>query len=241
MRAPCTYTLLRACSPDRPPRVGGEAQLRLPIATSGLHARSHDSDGRVGPEPRHVRRRGVARVADAWMSDYAIPERGVAPKSRSGRTSWTPPPRSSLTTCHDPPSTDARGRHLAKPGQEISRVPPVSPIRTDPHEYGRGVRGPAQGSRVAARPVEIRFLTGDTAIVVSDDGIIFPGQDAVARERLVRDRGAGQARWRLAHRLLPQQPRQLGCRLPGMGCSLPGSGPGARIRAFRAATALARS
>jgi hypothetical protein len=150
MRAPCTYTLLRACSPDRPPRVGGEAQLRLPIATSGLHARSHDSDGRVGPEPRHVRRRVVARVADAWMSDYAIPERGVAPKSRSGRTSWTPPPRSSLTTCHDPPSTDARGRHLAKPGQEISRVPPVSPIRTDPHEYGRGVRGPAQGSRATA-------------------------------------------------------------------------------------------
>jgi len=34
--------------------------------------------------------------------------------------------------------------------------------------------------------VDVRFLTGDTAIVVSEDGIIFPGQDAVASERLVR-------------------------------------------------------
>jgi hypothetical protein len=41
--------------------------------------------------------------ADAWMSDYAMPERAVAPKSRSGPTSWTPPPpRSSSTTSHDP-------------------------------------------------------------------------------------------------------------------------------------------
>jgi uncharacterized protein (TIGR02246 family) len=34
--------------------------------------------------------------------------------------------------------------------------------------------------------VNVRFLTGDTAIVVSEDGGIFPGQDAVASERLVR-------------------------------------------------------
>jgi len=46
--------------------------------------------------------------------------------------------------------------------------------------------GPLNGSRVAARPVNVRFVTGDTAIVVSEDGIIFPGQDAVASERLVR-------------------------------------------------------
>ena len=46
--------------------------------------------------------------------------------------------------------------------------------------------GPLKGSRVAARPVDVRFLTGDTAIVVSEDGIVFPGQDAVASERLVR-------------------------------------------------------
>jgi uncharacterized protein (TIGR02246 family) len=46
--------------------------------------------------------------------------------------------------------------------------------------------GPLSGSRVAAHPVDVRFLTDDTAIVVSEDGIIFPGQDAVARGGLVR-------------------------------------------------------
>jgi uncharacterized protein (TIGR02246 family) len=46
--------------------------------------------------------------------------------------------------------------------------------------------GPLNGSRVASRPVDVRFVTGDAAIVVSEDGIIFPGQDAVAKERLVR-------------------------------------------------------
>ena len=46
--------------------------------------------------------------------------------------------------------------------------------------------GPLSGSRVAARPVDVRFLTDDTAIVVSEDGIIFPGQDAVASGGLVR-------------------------------------------------------
>jgi uncharacterized protein (TIGR02246 family) len=49
-----------------------------------------------------------------------------------------------------------------------------------------GFAGPLSGSRVAAHPVDVRFLTDDTAIVVSEDGIIFPGQDAVASERLVR-------------------------------------------------------
>jgi uncharacterized protein (TIGR02246 family) len=46
--------------------------------------------------------------------------------------------------------------------------------------------GPLNGSRVVARPVDVRFITGDTAVVVSEDGIIFPGQNAVASERLVR-------------------------------------------------------
>jgi uncharacterized protein (TIGR02246 family) len=46
--------------------------------------------------------------------------------------------------------------------------------------------GPLSGSRVAAHPVNVRFLADDMAVVVSEDGIIFPGQDAVAREGLVR-------------------------------------------------------
>jgi uncharacterized protein (TIGR02246 family) len=49
-----------------------------------------------------------------------------------------------------------------------------------------GFAGPLSGSRVAARPVNVRFPAGDTAIVVSEDGILFPGQDAVASERMVR-------------------------------------------------------
>ena len=40
---------------------------------------------------------------------------------------------------------------------------------------------------MAARPVDVRSLTRDTAIVVSEDGrSSSPGQDAVASERLVR-------------------------------------------------------
>ena len=54
--------------------------------------------------------------------------------------------------------------------------------------------GPLSGSRVTSRPVNVRFLTDDTAIVVSEDGIVFPGQDAVASEGLVR------ATWVLARR-----------------------------------------
>ncbi len=46
--------------------------------------------------------------------------------------------------------------------------------------------GLLNGSRATDHPVDVRFLTGDTAIVVSEGGIIFPGQDAVASERLVR-------------------------------------------------------
>ena len=41
---------------------------------------------------------------DAWMSDYAMPERAVAPRNRSGPTSWTPPPQpSSSISSHEPP------------------------------------------------------------------------------------------------------------------------------------------
>jgi uncharacterized protein (TIGR02246 family) len=53
-------------------------------------------------------------------------------------------------------------------------------------ELGEQLRHWRAGPRVAARPVNVRFLTGDTAIMVSEDGIIFPGRDAVASERLVR-------------------------------------------------------
>jgi uncharacterized protein (TIGR02246 family) len=46
--------------------------------------------------------------------------------------------------------------------------------------------GPLSGSRAVDHPSSIRFVTGDTAIVISEGGIIFPGQDAVASEGTVR-------------------------------------------------------
>jgi uncharacterized protein (TIGR02246 family) len=49
--------------------------------------------------------------------------------------------------------------------------------------------GPLSGSRATDHPSSIRFLTGDTAIVISEGGIIFPGQDAVASEGRVRRPG----------------------------------------------------
>ena len=49
-----------------------------------------------------------------------------------------------------------------------------------------GFAGPLSGSRATDHPADLRFLTDDTVILVSEGGIIFPGQDAVASERLVR-------------------------------------------------------
>jgi uncharacterized protein (TIGR02246 family) len=49
-----------------------------------------------------------------------------------------------------------------------------------------GFAGPLSGSRATEHPVDVRFLTGDTAVVIGEGGIIFPGQDAVPGERLVR-------------------------------------------------------
>ena len=46
--------------------------------------------------------------------------------------------------------------------------------------------GPLSGSRATDHPSAIRFLTNDTAIVISQGGIIFPGQDAVTSEGLIR-------------------------------------------------------
>jgi uncharacterized protein (TIGR02246 family) len=57
-----------------------------------------------------------------------------------------------------------------------------------------GFAGPLQGSRVSDSPQDVRFLSNETAIVVSEDGILFPGQDVVPSEALVR------ATWVLAKR-----------------------------------------
>ncbi|MGH9054839.1 MAG: SgcJ/EcaC family oxidoreductase [Acidimicrobiales bacterium] len=54
--------------------------------------------------------------------------------------------------------------------------------------------GPLNGSRVIDQPQDIRFPNEDTAIVISEGGIVFPGQDTVPSEGTVR------ATWVLARR-----------------------------------------
>lgn len=54
--------------------------------------------------------------------------------------------------------------------------------------------GPLKGSRVINEPENVRFLTEDTAVVISEGGIAFPGQDAVSSGSTVR------AIWVLAKR-----------------------------------------
>ena len=57
-----------------------------------------------------------------------------------------------------------------------------------------GFSGPLKGSRVVDQPQDVRFPNEDTAIVISEGGIVFPGQNAVPSEGTVR------ATWVLAKR-----------------------------------------
>ena len=66
--------------------------------------------------------------------------------------------------------------------------------QADPEHHGRWVRGPLKGSHVIDQPQDVRFLNEETAIVISEGGIVFPGQNAVPSEGMVR------ATWVLAKR-----------------------------------------
>jgi uncharacterized protein (TIGR02246 family) len=46
--------------------------------------------------------------------------------------------------------------------------------------------GPLKGSRVIDQPQDVRFPNEDTAIVISEGGIVFPGQNSVPSEGMVR-------------------------------------------------------
>jgi uncharacterized protein (TIGR02246 family) len=46
--------------------------------------------------------------------------------------------------------------------------------------------GPLKGSRVIDTPQDVRFVNDDTAIVVSEGGIIFPGETPCPLDRWVR-------------------------------------------------------
>lgn len=57
-----------------------------------------------------------------------------------------------------------------------------------------GFEGPLKGSRAIDQPRDVRFLNEETAIVISEGGIVFPGQDSVPSQSMVR------ATWVLAKR-----------------------------------------
>ncbi|AEB46066.1 MULTISPECIES: SgcJ/EcaC family oxidoreductase [Micromonospora] len=46
--------------------------------------------------------------------------------------------------------------------------------------------GGFRGARVKGWPIEVRFLTADVALVITEGGIIPPGQDQVAPQDLIR-------------------------------------------------------
>src|ERR1700722_1199621 len=47
-----------------------------------------------------------------------------------------------------------------------------------------GFGGPLKGSRVVDTPQDVRFVNDETAIVVSEGGIVFPGESACPSDRL---------------------------------------------------------
>ena len=57
-----------------------------------------------------------------------------------------------------------------------------------------GFAGPLKGSHVIDQPQDVRFLNEETAIVISEGGIVFPGQTPCRARALVR------ATWVLAKR-----------------------------------------
>ena len=49
-----------------------------------------------------------------------------------------------------------------------------------------GFAGPYRGTRVTGRPLHLRFLGPDTALVVTEGGVLAPGDTAVADQRAIR-------------------------------------------------------
>jgi len=49
-----------------------------------------------------------------------------------------------------------------------------------------GFGGPLKGSRIIDAPQDVRFVNDETAIVVSEGGIVFPGETTCPSARMVR-------------------------------------------------------
>jgi uncharacterized protein (TIGR02246 family) len=73
-----------------------------------------------------------------------------------------------------------------------------------------GFAGPLKGSHVIDQPQDVRFVNEETAIVISEGRIVFPGQNAAEPGHGPGHLGAGHARRPLVCRGVPQQRRELG-------------------------------
>lgn len=73
----------------------------------------------------------------------------------------------------------ANGSLLMQDEQLISR----EAIRT--YMLG-GFRGPLNGARVRGWPLSVNFVSDDVGVVITQGGIIFPGDEDIAPERLIR-------------------------------------------------------
>ncbi|MDI1461460.1 SgcJ/EcaC family oxidoreductase [Catellatospora sp. KI3] len=49
-----------------------------------------------------------------------------------------------------------------------------------------GFGGPLKGARVTGWPIEVKFLSENAAMVVTEGGIIMPGQSEIAAENFIR-------------------------------------------------------
>jgi uncharacterized protein (TIGR02246 family) len=52
--------------------------------------------------------------------------------------------------------------------------------------WAEGLAGPYQGSRLTERPIDIKLVTEDVALVVTDGGFLYAGETELPEEREVR-------------------------------------------------------
>ncbi|EDY47189.1 SgcJ/EcaC family oxidoreductase [Streptomyces clavuligerus] len=64
-----------------------------------------------------------------------------------------------------------------------------------------GFAGPFKGTRVTGEPLDVRFLSATSALLITRGGVLLEGEEEVAAERAIRATWTAvkdQGRWRLA-------------------------------------------